>query len=267
LRSGGQSVSLPRNQLERSMIQKILALVAAATVYAMPLLAADLTILSAGAVEPGVHALTELLKTKHGISAVVRFATAPAIQKKVTEGGGAHIVIAPVAVIAQIAGSGKADAAQQTLVGKVGVGVTVKRGAPVPDISSTAAFKEAMIAADSIVYNQASTGNYVHGLFAKLGIGAQIESKTKRYPDGEAVMAHVLAGSGREIGLGAMTEIKLYADKGLVFVGPLPSEVQNYTSYAAAPTTGSNFSADSAKFLDVLRSSEGRQLLASRGIE
>jgi len=169
--------------------------------------------------------------------------------------------------IGQIAGSGKADAAEQTLLGKVGVGVTVRRGAPLPDISSTAALKEAMMAADSIVYNQASTGNYVHGLVAKLGIGAQIESKTKRYPDGDAVMAHVIAGSGREIGLGAITEIKLNAEKGLVFVGPLPAEVQNYTSYAAAPMSGSNQSTDGAKFLDVLRSSEGRQLLASRGIE
>ena len=220
------------------MIRKFAALIAAAAVSAMPVHAADITILSAGAVEPGVNALTELLKVKHGINAVVRFATAPAIQKIVTDGGGAHIVIAPLAVMAQLAGLGKADAAEQTLLGKVGVGVTVRRGAPVPDISRTAGLKEAMIAADLIVYNQASTGNYVHGLFAKLGIGAQIDSKTKRYPDGEAVMAHVLAGSGREIGLGAMTEIKLYAEKGLVFVGPLPAEVQNYTSYAAAPMTG-----------------------------
>jgi molybdate transport system substrate-binding protein len=249
------------------MIWKVTALFAAAAASAMPVRAADISILSAGAVEPGVHALTEFLKAKHGVNAVVRFATAPAIQKIVADGGGAHIVIAPLAVIGQIAGSGKADATEQTLLGKVGVGVTVRRGAPVPDISSTAGLKEAMIAADSIVYNQASTGNYVHGLVAKLGVGAQIESKTKRYPDGDAVMAHVLAGSGREIGFGAITEIKLYAEKGLVFAGPLPAEVQNYTHYAAAPMSGSNHSAEGAKFLEVLRSSEGRQLLASRGIE
>jgi len=249
------------------MIWKVTALIAAATISAIPVRAADISILSAGAVEPGVHALTELLKAKYGVNAEVRFATAPAIQKIVGDGGGANIIIAPLVVIGQIAGSGKADAAEQTLLGKVGVGVTVRRGAPLPDISSTAAFKEAMIAADSIVYNQASTGNYVHGLVAKLGIGAQIESKTKRYPDGDAVMAHVIAGSGREIGLGAITEIKLNVEKGLVFVGPLPAEVQNYTSYAAAPMSGSNHSTDGAKFLDVLRSSEGRQLLASRGIE
>src|SRR3954467_10313045 len=116
------------------MIPNVTALIAAATASAKPVRAANISILSAGAVEPGVHAITELMKAKHGVNAVVRFATAPAIQKIVADGGGAHIVIAPLAVIAQMAGSGKADAAQQTLVGKVGVGVTVRRGAPVPEI-------------------------------------------------------------------------------------------------------------------------------------
>ena len=49
---------------------------------------------------------------------------------------------------------------------------------------------------------------------------------------------HVIKGKGNEIGFGAITEIKLYEGKGLQYVGPLPAEVQNYTSYDAAMMTG-----------------------------
>jgi len=53
--------------------------------------------------------------------------------------------------------------------------------------------------------------------------------------DGASVMEHVLHGSGNQIGLGAMTEILLLKERGLVLVGPLPAEVQNVTHYEAVP--------------------------------
>ena len=38
----------------------------------------------------------------------------------------------------------------------------------------------------------------------------------------------------RRVGFGAITEILLYKDKGLRYIGPLPAEIQNYTSYTAS---------------------------------
>lgn len=71
-------------------------------------------------------------------------------------------------------------------------------------------------------------------------------SKTTRYPTGAAVMEHVQKGRGKEIGFGAMTEIRLYEPKGIRLVGPLPAAVQNYTSYEAALMTGAT-AADAAR--------------------
>ena len=47
------------------------------------------------------------------------------------------------------------------------------------------------------------------------------------------------ATSGREIGFGAITEIVLLQGKGLQFVGRLPSELQNFTTYTAAAARAS----------------------------
>ena len=63
-----------------------------------------------------------------------------------------------------------------------------------------------------------------------MGLYEQIAKKTTRYPDAGAVMEHVLKGKGKEIGFAPVTEILLHATSGLRLVGPLPAEVQNYTS-------------------------------------
>jgi molybdate transport system substrate-binding protein len=122
----------------------------------------------------------------------------------------------------------------------------VRNGATAPNVATVDALKQALLAADSVVYNSASSGLYLDTLFEKMGVLAQIKPKTTRYPDGASVMEHVIKGKGNEIGFGAITEIKLYTSKGLQFVGPLPPDAQNYTTYEAALMTGAP-AADAAK--------------------
>jgi len=87
--------------------------------------------------------------------------------------------------------------------------------------------------ADSLVFNRASTGLYVETLLRSLGVDTR--GRATRFADGASVMTHVLhsKAEGREIGLGATTEILLMRDQGLQFVGPLPATLQNFTTYVA----------------------------------
>ena len=48
-------------------------------------------------------------------------------------------------------------------------------------------------------------------------------------------MGHVLKGIGQGVSFGQLTEIRLYLDKGLRLVGPLPAEVQKTLRHAPAP--------------------------------
>jgi molybdate transport system substrate-binding protein len=80
-------------------------------------------------------------------------------------------------------------------------------------------------------------------------------------------MHHIISGKGDELGFGAITEIKLFEPKGLKFVGPLPPDIQNYTSYGAALMSNAP-SADAAKgFLTYLATPEAKQIFAAAGIE
>ena len=143
----------------------------------------------------------------------------------------------------------------------------MKAGASLPDVSSVDALKRAVLAADTLVYNTASTGIYLDKLFAQLGILDAIKPKTTRYPDGASVMEHVIRGNGREIGFGAITEIRQFEPRGLKLAGPLPADVQNYTAYEAAVMSAAK-NADAARaVLRVLASPAGRAAFASGGVE
>jgi molybdate transport system substrate-binding protein len=79
-------------------------------------------------------------------------------------------------------------------------------------------------------------------------------------------MEHVLKGKGKEVGFGPITEILQYKDKDLRLVGPLPAEIQNYTSYVAIPmTAGSNKEVASA-FVRFLGGA-GKPLFVAAGID
>jgi molybdate transport system substrate-binding protein len=232
-----------------------------------PVGAAEIKLLSAGAVEPGLHKAIERFKQSSGHDVTIQFNTAPQIAQRLQDGYAGDVVIAPPAVLKTHADAGKVVGDRQVVVGKVGVGVVVRKDAPVPKIATSEDVKAEVLAADSVVYNTASTGLYLERLFERLGITQQLKDKATRPPSGEAVMQTVLAGKGRQIGFGAITEIKLFETKGLIFVGPLPADVQNFTTYAAAPMTNAPQREAANALIAYLQTAEAKQTFSAAGID
>jgi molybdate transport system substrate-binding protein len=226
---------------------------------------AHLAVLSAGAIEPGLKAAAAAFEKQNGHAVKITFNTAPELKKRMDANPAFDVVIAPPAVIGEFAAAGKL-AETRANVGRVGMGVAVRDGAPAPDISNAEGLKRSVLAADSLVFNRASTGLYLEGLLKKMDVYTQVEGKTTRYPDGAAVMEHVIKGKGNEIGFGAMTEILLYQGKGLKFVGPVPAEVQNYTSYTAAPLASGKQQALAQEFVSFLSGPVGKPLFVAAGV-
>lgn len=228
--------------------------------------AAELSVLSAGAIEPGVTKAVAAFQQETGHKVRLQFNTAPQIRKRMADGETWDVVIAPPALLDELGQSRKLGA-ERIPVGSVGLGVVVRSDAAVPDMASVESLKQALLQSESLVFNRASTGIYLEGLLRKMGIWPELEARTTRYPDGASVMEHVLHGKGREIGFGAITEILLYRDKGLKLVGPLPAEVQNYTRYSGTVIEGGKEPAVAQNFVRYLGSPVGRSLFAAAGIE
>jgi len=227
-------------------------------------MAAEIRVLSAGAVEPGLRAAAAAFQKQSGHTVNIAFNTAPEIRKRIGSGEAFDVVIAPPAALDEFAGKVAAD---RVALGRVGLGVAVRPGAAVPDISSADALKRSVLAAESIVFNRASSGIYFENLLKKMEIYGEVQVKTTRYADGAAVMEHVLKGKGREIGFGPVTEILQHREKGLNFVGPLPPEVQNYTSYSAVPMTAAANAELARVLVRYLGSPESKALFVRAGID
>ena len=228
--------------------------------------AAEITVLSGGAVEPGLRPVVAAFEaaTRHTVK--VTFNAAPQIEHRIEAGEAWDVVIAPVARLDRYAHAGKVGS-ERAGVGRVGLGVAIRPDAPMPRIGDADAVRQAILEADSVVYNRASTGLLVEEMLRRMGLDAAVEPKAQRPRDGAAVMEHLLHGHGREIGFGALTEILLFKERGLRFVGPLPPGLQAYTAYAAGlPAAGSRSDAARA-LLALLATPESRRAFAAAGIE
>ena len=227
---------------------------------------AKINVLSAGAVKPGLLKVVAAFRKEARCEVTVSFATAPAIPARSGSGESFDIVIAPPHVLDELTRAKQLPRAKRISIGRIGVGIMVRDGALLPKIATVDDFKGCLLNAESLVYNQASTGIYLAALFDRLRIGAELNAKSTRYADFAAVLQHIRQGRGREIGFGATTVIIENKINGVQFAGPLPEEIQNYTAYAAVAITGNNNESVQG-FARSLASPPARDLLATAGID
>src|SRR5439155_16375984 len=109
--------------------------------------AAEIKVLSAGAVEPGLRAAAAAFQKQSGHEVNIAFNTAPEIRKRIGGGEAFDVVIAPPAALEEFAAAGKLTV-DRVALGRVGLGVAVRPGAAVPDISSSEALKRSVLQAD-----------------------------------------------------------------------------------------------------------------------
>jgi molybdate transport system substrate-binding protein len=228
--------------------------------------AAEIKVLAAGGMQPGLNAAAHVFRDKTGVEAKFIYEPPVDLGKRVAGGEIADIVVSSPPVIADLTKTGKVMPEGQMHLGRVGVGVVVRAGAPLPDVSSTEALKGSLIDAEAVVYNTASSGTYIDGMLKKIGVFDQIQSKLIRLWDGTAVMHHLMEGKIKEFGFGGITDILLYRDRGLRLVGPLPAEIQNYANYSAALIAAAPNPDGAKAFLTYLASPDGRALFLANGI-
>jgi len=230
------------------------------------MLPADISILSAGAVGPGLKKVTELFQQDTRETVKLTFATAPTIVERLGADSQFDIVIAPPIVLDDAARQKKISPERRVLLGRIGAGVMVRAQTPQPSIATVEQLKKSLLDARSLVFNRASTGTYLEKLFQRLGIGAELERKSIRCPNFAAVLDHMSRGANGEIGFGATTVIVENTQRGVAFVGPLPAEVQNYTAYEAVVVQYGAAGPAAREFTEYLESPLARSALAHAGI-
>lgn len=229
--------------------------------------AAEIKVLTAGAFKQVLLMLVPDFEKQTGHKVIVQNDTVGALAKRIEGGEVFDLAVLTPAAVNDLSSKGKFVAGSRTNLGRVGVGVVVREGAPKPDISSVDAFKKALLAAKSVAYIDpaagGSSGIYVAGLLDRLGVAAEVKPKAKLIPGG-AVAEHIARGEA-ELGIHQISEI--LPVKGVTLVGPLPADIQNYTIYAAGLGAHGKESEAAKALLKTLSGPAAADVLKSKGME
>jgi molybdate transport system substrate-binding protein len=259
---------VPRVSMQPIRICLAAAFAAAITVCVMSpsAEAAEIKVISGGAFKTVLTELVAQYQKESGNTVSVTYRTVGQHMKLIAGGEEKFdvAVLTPEAIDALIK-EGKIAPGSRADLAKTGVGVVVKAGTPLPDISTVEAFKKTLLAAKSVAYIDpaagGSSGIYVGKLLERLGIAKEVNAKAVLVHGGE-VATHVVDGEA-EIGVHQISEI--LSVKGAVLVGPLPAAIQNFTVYSAGIAAGGGAAAKSlVKFLS---GSHAVSIIKSKGME
>jgi molybdate transport system substrate-binding protein len=230
--------------------------------------AADIKVISGGAFKQVLNALVTQYQTESGNTVAVTYQTVGQHLDLIKNGQEEFdvAVLTPEAIDG-LSKDGKIVAGSGIDLARTGVGVVVKVGTPLPDISTVDAFKNSLLAAKSVAYIDpkagGSSGIYVGKLLNRLGIADAINAKAVLIHGG-AVATHVVDGEA-EIGVHQISEI--LPVKGAVLVGPLPAEIQNFTVYTAGVSTSAKDTTTANEFAKFLAGPHALPIIKAKGME
>jgi molybdate transport system substrate-binding protein len=216
--------------------------------------AAPLTVLGPASIVPGAKALAALFTAKTGIAVSVEGGSRQKALDALA-GGTGDIVLLPAADFAGLAGVSAA-----TPLVAVPVGMAVKAGTPVPDISTPQAFAAALAAAHGVAYADPAAGTSAGRLIDAM-LNAPAYAKVHRVPvKGLAVSG--LASGQADIALQLLPE--LANNPSVHLAGPVPTGLA--VDFAAATVTASKSTQSAQAFVAFIASTDAAAAWKAQGL-
>jgi molybdate transport system substrate-binding protein len=229
--------------------------------------AAEIKVLTAGAMKSVVLALAPAFEKQSGHTLAVENDTAGGLAKKIADGATFDVAVITPPVLEKLVAEGKVVSASKVNLAKVGIGVAVKAGASVPDIATVDAFKRALLSAKTVGYIDpkagGSSGIYFDKLLETMGIADAVRAKAILKQGG--YVAELVAKGDAELAVHQISEI--LPVQGVTYVGPLPPEVQNFTVYTGGVSATARDNAAAQALVDFLRSDAAAAVLKTKGME
>jgi molybdate transport system substrate-binding protein len=240
----------------------------AAALLAAPANAADLKVISAGAVRGLIAEIIEDYSRQTGQKFDFTIGTTGQLRNIIATGQHADMIIVSTPLMGELEKTGKLMPGSRADLGRVGIGVAIRDGAPVPDVSTPETFKQALVNARSIAYTDpkegGTSGIYFNGLADRLGIGDAVRAKAVLTKGGREAAIEVAEGRAT---LAIVFISETVPVKGIKLAGPLPGPLQDYSAYAAAIPASSTDVAAARAFITALTSAAMAERWRSNGFE
>jgi molybdate transport system substrate-binding protein len=244
-------------------------LLAAALLLIVPWPAAgeEITVLSAGAVREPLQELASAFERSAQQRVAITYSTAGALRATLANAARADVVILPAESLAEAEASGWVRSGTRRDLAHVGIGVAVRKGAPLPDIATAEALKHALLEARAVAYvdpTRGTSGRYFDGVvLPALGIANEVRAKAKLQTDGSA--AEFVRRGEADIAIQQISE--LLAVDGVTVVGPLPTPLQKITTYSAAIGAHAQAPGPAAELIEFLITPASKAVFKSKGMD
>lgn len=229
----------------------------------------QLRLLSGGAAHGVVEKLAPQFRDETGAEIVGSFGPVGGMRDRLLAGEPTDLVILTKTQIAELAAAGRVLPDTCADLGRVRTGVAVKRGDPVPDISSASALRNALLGAEEIYFpdpERATAGIHFAKVLERLGVRDALAPRLRPHPSGAAAMGAMSRSNGRRLlGCTQITEIAI--TPGVALVGPLPGEFELATVYSAAVCTNAAEADLGRRLAALLTGSLSRNLRTQCGFE
>lgn len=197
--------------------------------------AADIRVLVDGSVQNAVRTLAADFAKETGDHVILTVGAPAVVAQKIKDGEAFDAVIVAEAAMDALDQDGTVNPESRVRLANAGIAVAVRAGAPVPDLSTPEAFKQALLAAKSVVYGDPMPpnrgGEMAEKVLAKAGILDALKPKLRIVADPAAGQELIAKG---EAEMGVYNAGEIAGRKGLTLAGPVPPALQVSTTYEGA---------------------------------
>jgi molybdate transport system substrate-binding protein len=260
-----------RKHAMRIRIQAVSTAATAAAIAALaltqhggPAQSAEIRVFSSAAPRGVFRELSPEFEHATGHRLVVSYEFAADLKRRIEADDPFDVAILPPDLADDLVRRGKLAAGSRVDLGRTGMGVAMRRGAPKPDISTLDQFRQVLLAAPMVAYaNGGATGVHVRDILARLGIAEAMKQKLRPYPSGGAVEA-VARG---EVDLVIIGVSPILDVPGVELVGLLPPELQSYVVFTASIGAMASELDGARTLLTALTSPAAVELFKAHGFE
>ncbi len=228
----------------------------------------ELRVITSGGFAAAYNNLIQQIENDLGVSLHTEYGSSSggdtnSIPVRLENGQGFDVIILSQESLNRLTEQAYVDADSRLDLVRSTIGMAVKEGAVVPDISTTESFIQVLMDAESIGYSASASGTYLSTvLFPEMGLWESLAPKSTRVL-GERV-ATVVARGDVEIGFQQISEILPIA--GITFAGPIPKELQRVTTFSAGILKSSAYPEYAQRLLDYLSSEDLAPAIAEAGL-
>jgi molybdate transport system substrate-binding protein len=222
----------------------------------------ELHVTAAGAYEHVINDLAPAFDTPIRLT----ITNAGGVIKRLDAKEAVDVVLTSAAGIARLVAAGLADVATQTEIARVGLGIAVRKGLPLPELGTAAAVRLALLSATRVAFidpmGGGTSGPLIMKLFDGLGITDPMTATGVLSKTGRDVVRAVTSG---EATLGLTQATELIGANSVQFAGYLPAEVQVTSVYSGAVSTFAAARDAARRFLRFLKSQVGVEAFRRAG--